>query len=212
MCSVPYAVAGSPLIGIQNIVLQIVVTDIEECMEALAENLSNNLPPSRLTAYAASNGHPDKLKSASGNSNDASDGWDVPQSVIDTAVQELPVKSHISSLTSDSSQEDRAAPPQPSECSGAKSREQTETIGTISPVNTISDNQNHQKADAQLTKEVGVSSRILCRSSVVARELDWTGDVQSFHPPFDVLLVADVVSALPCTGIILRREDIICLI
>ena len=60
------------------------MTDIEECMEALTENLKVNLPGNHVTRIESC-----EEISTQANPGNSRDGWDVPQSVIATAVQDL---------------------------------------------------------------------------------------------------------------------------
>ena len=163
------------------------MTDIEECMEALAENLSKNLPHgsfmSRITDA--------REKDSSSCAKATTEGWDVPQSVIDTAVQELPVKLHLGGLHP--SDHGAAEQRQPTQCSEATSGENEKLQRETSSARPCSGSQGNKDGEALLAEECTTSSEG-CQTRVIARTLDWTGELKSFQPPFDVLLVADVVS------------------
>ncbi len=156
-------------------------------MEGLAENLSNNLPRGSFTSFPAS---PSRPADASSRAN----GWDVPQSVIDTAVQDLPVKLEISSQTP-VGQEDAAIQSQSSR-SRTDSDGQDQVQRALSPETPDSGIQESKDEAVSLLEGTESTSRVPGQSKVISRTLDWSWDVRSFQPPFDVLLVADVVSAL----------------
>lgn len=168
-------------------VLQIVVTDIEECMEALAENLSNNLPHGTMSHVNV------KQEDISGGGKAPPDGWDVPQSVIDTAVQELPSKLHIGSRIPAGVSTENVRPP--SESGEATSIDSEAQKREESPTELSTGSQEAKDGEKWLAGRTR-SSNGMCQTKVIARMLDWTGEVQSLQPPFDALLVADVVSYL----------------
>ena len=167
------------------------VTDIEECMEALAENLSKNLPHGSFTSHFTDA----RDETSSSSMRATTDGWNVPQSVIDTAVQEMPVKLHLEDLCIT---DDRTADQgQPSQSSEAPSRQKKALQREASPTKPSLGLQENKATDLGLAEGSTASSHEACQTHVIARTLDWTEEVQSFQPPFDVLLLADVVSLQP---------------
>lgn len=173
--------------------LQIMVTDIEECIEALAANLAANLSEGAVTLSPPEQQKAESLSEKA--SNMTLDGWNAPRTVVDTIVQDMPL------LLPGSTRASPDTDPVPHQ-TGQDIQERNEVQRKDDEATTGNDNsQNaifleHPSASRLVSgREASQSgSRIGRESRVTARVLDWKDGVESFHPPFDVILVADVVS------------------
>ena len=207
---------------------QIVVTDIEECIEALHENLAANLPHScQLTSLGCQAAQPPAGPAGNCHASRRGDldGWDVPQSVIEVVAQDLAALLKPSAITKEppgthpvdnsdghsvlhgpanGSATDRAGLGEAVQANGAISVgsdlecSQAETAqhpGSWQNISTSAvhgcDPQNQEQQ--QLETSAPADTAMPCK--VVVRTLDWREDPNVLQPPFDVLLVADVVSS-----------------
>lgn len=147
---------------------QVVITDVDECLEALHENVSVNLP------------------------------------------------SHCTLVPSGLSQEHKAAAiatrpaslSQPSATSSSQSH--TVTSGTsdnysqpayhtaaVHNSSTVASPQNLSRSNDAVQQQSTEKQSARVYTEVLVAELDWARDASSVAPPFDVVLVADVVSQHP---------------
>ena len=143
---------------------QVVITDIDECLEALHENVSANLPPHcTLVASCLSQGQMAARVTSSASSSPA-----VVTLPLDKG-NTVPANSN----SRDHSAHDTSAVQEPKAAAGSQ------------------DLSSSNDAVEQLDTS---SQSATCRSEVLVAELDWAWDVSSVAPPFDVVLIADVVS------------------
>ena len=204
---------------------QIIVTDIEECIEALHENLAANLPHScQLTSLENLGSQAAQPPAGRAGNCHASrrgdlDGWDVPQSVIVVVAQDLAAMSKPSATTKE--------PPgsHPVDNSnghsllhGRANGSATESAGlgeTVRSNGVITVGSNlegtqagtggdtsavhHCDPQTQEQQHIETPAGTAMPCNVVVQILDWMDDPSFLRPPFDVLLVADVVS---CTSMI----------
>lgn len=146
--------------------LQVVITDVDECLEALHENVSANLP-SHCTLVASC----------------------LSQGQLAAAPVPCPASSSLTVATI------------PSDC------ERTGSANSSSPDHSPNDTPAGQEPNAAASSQSLSSSNngaveqqdarsqsASCRTEVLVAELDWGRDASSVAPPFDVVLIADVVS------------------
>ena len=144
---------------------QVVITDVDECLEALHENVSANLPSHcTLVASCLSQG---QMSAAP-----------VPRPASSSpAVATIPLDCERTGLANSSSPDhsahDTAAVQEPN--AAASSHDLSSSNGGI---------------EQQDTR----SQSAICRTEVLVAELEWGLDASSVAPPFDVVLIADVVS------------------
>lgn len=144
---------------------QVVITDVDECLEALHENVSVNLPS-----------HCTLLPSCLPQEHRAAAIATCPASVSQPAATPSSQRQAVNSGTSDSFS-------QPADQTAAVQESST----AASPQNLRSSNGAVQQQGTEKQ-----SARV-CTEVLVA-ELDWGRDTSTVAPPFDVVLVADVVS------------------
>ena len=203
---------------------QIIVTDIEECIEALHENLAANLPHScQLTSLGCQAAQPPagRVGDCHASRRGELDGWDVPQSVIEVAAQDLATLSKPSATTKEppgshprdssdgysvlnghanGSATDRAGLGEAVQSNGAISvgsdlevtqAETAQQRGSCQCISTSAVHHHDPQDREQQHVETPTGTAMLC--DVVVHILDWRDDPSFLQPPFSVLLVADVV-------------------
>ena len=172
--------------------MQIVVTDIEECMEALTENLISNLAHGSVRRITGNNSNEPaevgySAKAETRQVGRDSDGWDVPRTVIETAAQELPIRDFKTQENTSGQAhahfgggiEDNLRSVEHTGREEARDAQRAALNGLTSYPTSPSGTASHAQ---------GVQTEVLVRT------LDWRDGVQDLIPPYDVLLVADVVS------------------
>ena len=176
--------------------LQIVVTDIDECIEALADNMAPNLPEGCCLRTV----HPSsEAQQPSAADPSSVDGWDLPQSIIQVAAQDFPIDQAASQRHSEQPLEGQNAAPQPAECDVPADERHSEASGCILSLENLhigNGSSDHQHADHSggNSLEAKIDLQQSEGLEVVVRSLDWREDPQHLSPPFDLVLVADVVS------------------
>ena len=150
---------------------QVVITDVDECLEALHENVSMNLP-SHCTLVPSC----------------------LSQEHKPAAVASHPASGSQPAATPSSERQAIA-----SETSGSSSRFANQTAAVQEP-SIVAGNQNLSSSNgAAQQHNADNESGSMCTEVLVA-ELDWGRDASTVAPPFDVVLVADVVSLSTSIG------------
>lgn len=145
--------------------LQVVITDVDECLEALHENVSANLPSHcTLVASCLSQG---QMAAAPG---------PCPASSSQT-VAATPPESEMSSPACGFSHDDSA----------------TDTAAVQEP-NALASSHECSSSNGAVEQQDSRNPSANCHTEVLVAELDWGRDASSVAPPFDVVLIADVVS------------------
>ena len=268
----------APDINIMSFVMvvQIVVTDIDECIEALEENLANNLPAGchlqplqpaeKEAASRQTDGksgcdsqqalqerqHITEQASVPGALGDEQlgtagpadpidsrrerDGWDIPQSVVDVAAQEIPIQPSPPMALVEAVSEGHGATSEPAQfpggakleadadgqrlegeqsapSTGLASKSAAEQPGEAAEASVPSMQlsgsdvgQNEVQAKCVGDRGAGMAEMGRCTaeapiaedgsrciSEVSVATLDWRDETEFLSPPYDVLLVADVV-------------------
>ena len=148
--------------------MQVVVTDVDECLEALHENVSANLPCHCTLAPKC-----------------------LPQSQT-------------------SAQKHRPCDTQPCTdsgpaCLGTNSNNSMQNPGQ--PANHV--HQYRDNADSTAQQHTDQQSSTVQATEVLVAELDWARDASALSLPFDVVLLADVVSShffVPCCKIAMHNQ------
>ena len=145
---------------------QVVITDVDECLEALHENVSANLPSH--CSLVASCLSQEQMAAATG---------PCPASSSQTAAIALP-ESEMSSPANGSSHDDSA----------------NDTATAQEPNALASSQVCSSSNDGAVQQQDCRNPPANCHTEVLVAELDWGRDAGSVAPPFDVVLIADVVS------------------
>lgn len=166
--------------------MQVVVTDVEECMEAMHENVNVNLPKHCQL-------QPGIWRAPITHSSAAVNSSEQPQAHTTTTAQHQAPSAEAPALPGDA-----------------------DLHGIQTARTSISAVEHSSQAEGQ--HSAGTEARQHSTTVHVA-ELDWAQDPAFLHPPFDVVLIADVVRhqispclCLPhCTCVRLHPQSIACL-
>ena len=146
--------------------MQVVITDVNECLEALHENVSANLPCHCTLAPKI-----------------------LPQA--QTAAQKCKVSDTQPCTESGSAR------------LGTGSNNSMQSPGQ--PANQVHQQQDNADSTAQQHTDQQLST--VQATKVLVAELDWACDASALSLPFDVVLLADVVSSsffVPCRKVVIR--------
>ena len=143
---------------------QVVITDVDECLEALHENVSANLP-SHCTLVASC----------------------LSQGQMAAAAVPPPASSSPAVATIPSNS-DRTGPAHSSD----RDHSTHDTANTQEP-NAAVGSQGISSSNDAVEQQDTRSQSARCHTEVLVAELDWGRDASSVAPPFDVVLIADVV-------------------
>jgi len=160
--------AGNLFLRCKLLPVQVVITDVDECLEALHENVSANLPCHCTLAPKC-----------------------LPQS--QTAAQK-----HRPSDTQPCTDSDPA-------CLGTDSNNSMQNPGQ--PANHVHQHQDNTDSTAQ--QHTDQQSLTVQATEVLVAELDWARDASALSLPFDVVLLADVVSShyfVPCCNVVMHNQ------
>ena len=150
---------------------QVVITDVDECLEALLENVSVNLP-SHCTLVPSCLSHEHKTAAIASH----------PASVSQPAATPSSEGQAIASETS---------------CSCSRFANQTAAAQEPS---TVAGNRNLSSSNGAVQQHSADNQSGSMCTEVLVAELDWGQDASGVAPPFDVVLVADVVSLSTSIG------------
>ena len=151
--------------------MQVVITDVDECLEALHENVSANLPCHCTLA---------------------------PKCLPQTQAAAQKRKSSDMQPCTDSGPT----------CLGTDSNNSMQNPGQ--PANNV--DRQRDNADSTAQQHTDQQSSTVQATEVLVAELDWARDTSSLLLPFDVVLLADVVSShfsVPCCKIV-RHNQLCC--
>jgi len=154
--------AGSSFLRCRLLPVQVVITDVDECLEALHENVSTNLPCHCTLA---------------------------PKCLPQTQLAAQKCKPCDTQPCTDSGPA----------CLGTDSNNSMENFGQ--PAN----HQHRDNADSTAQQHTDRQSSTMQATEVLVAELDWARDASALSLPFDVVLLADVVSShffVPCRNTI----------
>ena len=161
-------------------------------MEALADNLMSNLPKDSLNNLSEK--EPQEEEPGTGSSrtsNGSTDGWDVPHSVVQTAVQEMPLKLHIADRLPTSPRDAISRAHFANGDQHPPASRPVEDAATAAQGSCA--NSQRLTVPEESNGNCQAAHRATYQTNVITRTLDWRDAVLDLHPPFDVLLVADVV-------------------
>lgn len=171
-------------------------------MESLTENLISNLPegcvirqhpqgPSDnecpVEAVAGIEGQVAYTEDRS-----SPDGWDIPQSVVEVAAQELPLELRLDGNPDPAHSSEPAMSPESRSQSASLRLQQAEGPGSIP--GSFESRQEASKPRHEPTHGIQQACQQSCQTRVVPAMLDWRDKICHLKPPYDLLLVADVVS------------------
>lgn len=157
--------ARSRLQHVWTLCLQVVITDVDECLEALHENVSANLPS-----------HCTLFPSCLSQGQMAADPGPCPASASQT-VAATPPESEMTRCANGSSHDDSA----------------NDTATAQEPI-ALASSQECSSSNGAVEQQDCRNPPADCHTEVLVAELDWGRDASSVAPPFDVVLIADVVS------------------
>ena len=143
---------------------QVVITDVDECLEALHENVSANLPS--YCTLAASCLCQGQMAAAP-----------LPCPASSPAVATIPLESEKTGPANSSSRDHTA-----------------HDTSDVQEPNAAVGGQNLGSSNDAIEQQDTRSQSARCHTEVLVAELDWGRDASNVAPPFDVILIADVVS------------------